>query len=45
MATLATRSQHLNNFKRLAKVKTKVDPLNFFRNEQSIPPLVSKGRK
>nr|XP_007159011.1 hypothetical protein PHAVU_002G200700g [Phaseolus vulgaris]ESW31005.1 hypothetical protein PHAVU_002G200700g [Phaseolus vulgaris] len=28
-----------NNFKRLAKVKTKVDPKNFFRNEQSIPIL------
>ncbi|MFS8031306.1 putative tetrahydroberberine oxidase [Helianthus anomalus] len=25
------------NFKRLAKVKSKVDPDNFFRNEQSIP--------
>ncbi|KAH1050176.1 hypothetical protein GLYMA_08G079900v4 [Glycine max] len=35
----------LNNFKRLATVKTKVDPLNFFRNEQSIPSLISKGRK
>ncbi|KEH31319.1 putative tetrahydroberberine oxidase [Medicago truncatula] len=29
-----------NNFKRLIKVKTKVDPLNFFRNEQSIPSLM-----
>ncbi|RYR64292.1 hypothetical protein Ahy_A03g010426 [Arachis hypogaea] len=29
-----------NNFKRLAYVKTKVDPLNFFRFEQSIPTLV-----
>ncbi|QCD83969.1 Berberine/berberine-like [Vigna unguiculata] len=28
-----------NNFKRLATVKTKVDPHNFFRNEQSIPTL------
>ncbi|KAJ0098505.1 hypothetical protein Patl1_21643 [Pistacia atlantica] len=27
------------NFKRLMKVKTKVDPHNFFRHEQSIPPL------
>nr|BAZ95780.1 daurichromenic acid synthase [Rhododendron dauricum] len=27
------------NFKRLVHVKTKVDPGNFFRNEQSIPPL------
>ncbi|CAJ2677984.1 unnamed protein product [Trifolium pratense] len=34
-----------NNFKRLTKVKTKVDPLNFFRNEQSIPSLVSEGHK
>nr|KYP49624.1 Reticuline oxidase-like protein [Cajanus cajan] len=34
-----------NNFNRLARVKAKVDPLNFFRNEQSIPPLKSKGRK
>ncbi|KAK7400216.1 hypothetical protein VNO78_11416 [Psophocarpus tetragonolobus] len=33
-----------NNFNRLAYVKTKVDPLNFFRNEQSIPSLLSKGR-
>ncbi|XP_042024763.1 berberine bridge enzyme-like 18 [Salvia splendens] len=30
-----------NNFKRLVCVKTKFDPTNFFRNEQSIPPLVS----
>ncbi|KAJ0016770.1 hypothetical protein Pint_11305 [Pistacia integerrima] len=27
------------NFKRLAQVKSKVDPENFFRNEQSIPLL------
>ncbi|WCJ24352.1 FAD-binding Berberine family protein [Euphorbia peplus] len=26
------------NFQRLVKIKTKVDPTNFFRNEQSIPP-------
>ena len=26
------------NFNRLVKVKTRVDPDNFFRNEQSIPP-------
>ncbi|QHO60021.1 hypothetical protein HN51_014139 [Arachis hypogaea] len=32
-----------NNFNRLANVKTKVDPLNFFRYEQSIPSLVSKS--
>ncbi|XP_024024258.1 cannabidiolic acid synthase-like [Morus notabilis] len=29
-----------NNFNRLIHVKTIVDPTNFFRNEQSIPPLV-----
>ncbi|XP_030479575.2 berberine bridge enzyme-like 22 [Cannabis sativa] len=28
------------NFKRLVQVKNKVDPDNFFRNEQSIPPLL-----
>ena len=27
------------NFERLATVKRSVDPMNFFRNEQSIPPL------
>ncbi|XP_015166638.1 cannabidiolic acid synthase-like [Solanum tuberosum] len=30
-----------NNFDRLVKVKTKIDPTNFFRNEQSIPPQLS----
>ncbi|TYI11451.1 hypothetical protein ES332_A09G208800v1 [Gossypium tomentosum] len=34
-----------NNFKRLVQVKTKVDPMNFFRNEQSIPPLLSPWKK
>lgn len=29
-----------NNFNRLVRVKTKVDPSNFFRNEQSIPSLI-----
>ncbi|KAL3002863.1 hypothetical protein AAZX31_08G078200 [Glycine max] len=28
-----------NNFDRLIKIKTKVDPQNVFRHEQSIPPL------
>ncbi|XP_022152520.1 berberine bridge enzyme-like 18 [Momordica charantia] len=28
-----------DNFKRLVSIKTKVDPSNFFRNEQSIPSL------
>ena len=32
------RSYFNDNFKRLVRVKTKVDPSNFFRNEQSIPP-------
>lgn len=31
-----------HNFKKLVKVKTKADPLNFFRHEQSIPPLINK---
>ncbi|KAM3398543.1 hypothetical protein P3S68_002059 [Capsicum galapagoense] len=30
-----------NNFDRLVQVKSKVDPTNFFRNEQSILPLLS----
>ncbi|KAL5054649.1 hypothetical protein RYX36_035331 [Vicia faba] len=34
-----------NNFKRLAKVKTRVDPLNFFRNEQSIPSHFTRRGK
>ena len=29
-----------HNFKRLVRVKTEVDPNNFFKNEQSIPPLM-----
>ncbi|KAL0737978.1 hypothetical protein Bca4012_014188 [Brassica carinata] len=32
-----------NNFDRLVKIKTKVDPGNFFRNEQSIPTLPRKS--
>lgn len=32
------------NFDRLMKVKTDVDPGNFFRNEQSIPVLPSRGK-
>ncbi|EOA13174.1 hypothetical protein CARUB_v10026198mg [Capsella rubella] len=28
-----------NNFNRLVRIKTKVDPKNFFRHEQSIPPM------
>ncbi|XP_058764769.1 berberine bridge enzyme-like 21 [Vicia villosa] len=32
-----------NNFDRLVKIKTAVDPDNFFRNEQSIPVLAGKA--
>ncbi|XP_027918273.1 cannabidiolic acid synthase-like 1 [Vigna unguiculata] len=32
-----------SNFRRLVEVKTKVDPHNFFRNEQSIPTLSKEG--
>ncbi|GMN65546.1 hypothetical protein TIFTF001_034626 [Ficus carica] len=34
-----------NNFDRLVHVKTKVDPTNFFRNEQSIPSLPLRQKK
>ena len=34
-----------NNFKRLATVKTKVDPHNVFRNEQSIPTLFEERKE
>ncbi|KAK9684558.1 hypothetical protein RND81_10G218100 [Saponaria officinalis] len=33
------------NFERLVQIKTKVDPNNFFRHEQSIPPLASSSIK
>ncbi|KAK7303592.1 hypothetical protein RJT34_14502 [Clitoria ternatea] len=37
-------SKYFNkNFDRLVKIKTAVDPENFFRNEQSIPVLPSKA--
>lgn len=35
----------VDNFDRLVRVKSKVDADNFFRNEQSIPPLKSGGEK
>lgn len=38
------RKYFKGNFDRLVKVKTMVDPDNFFRNEQSIPPS-PKGKK
>jgi len=34
-----------NNFERLVQIKTKFDPENFFRHEQSIPPLPSSTKK
>ncbi|KAM6551809.1 hypothetical protein CsatB_001617 [Cannabis sativa] len=33
-----------DNFNRLVNVKTKFDPENFFRHEQSIPPLSTSAR-
>jgi len=35
----------LGNLKRLMDVKAKSDPENFFKNEQSIPPLLSRVRR
>uniref|UniRef100_A0A7N0RDZ7 FAD-binding PCMH-type domain-containing protein n=1 Tax=Kalanchoe fedtschenkoi TaxID=63787 RepID=A0A7N0RDZ7_KALFE len=35
------RKYYMDNFDRLVKVKTAVDPDNFFRNEKSIPTLPS----
>ncbi|XP_016648185.1 PREDICTED: cannabidiolic acid synthase-like [Prunus mume] len=40
-ASLWGLSYFKNNFRRLAQVKTLVDPGNFFRNEQSLPVLPS----
>ncbi|KAL0398212.1 UNVERIFIED_CONTAM: Berberine bridge enzyme-like 24 [Sesamum radiatum] len=37
-ASIWGRKYFKNNFDRLVRVKTAVDPKNFFRNEQSIPP-------
>ncbi|KAF8027750.1 hypothetical protein BT93_E0617 [Corymbia citriodora subsp. variegata] len=34
-----------DNFDRLVRVKTAVDPDNFFRHEQSIPPLSSQQKR
>ncbi|BAT87703.1 Berberine bridge enzyme-like 21 [Vigna angularis] len=37
-------SKYFNqNLKRLVNIKTKVDPENFFRNEQSVPVLMSRA--
>jgi hypothetical protein len=32
----------MGNFRRLAAVKGRVDPGDYFRNEQSIPPLLQR---
>ncbi|KAK7400207.1 hypothetical protein VNO78_11407 [Psophocarpus tetragonolobus] len=40
-ASVWGRKYFKNNFDRLVQVKTKVDPNNFFRYEQSIPSLAS----
>ncbi|GMN64875.1 hypothetical protein TIFTF001_033948 [Ficus carica] len=39
------KSYFKDNFDRLVHVKTNVDPTNFFRNEQSIPPLPLRWKK
>ncbi|CAN0907443.1 Berberine bridge enzyme-like 26 [Linum grandiflorum] len=33
------KKYYKHNFERLARVKAAIDPANFFRNEQSVPPL------
>ena len=39
-ASIWGRAYYKHNFDRLVRVKTMVDPSNFFRNEQSIPPAM-----
>ncbi|XWS35211.1 hypothetical protein CRYUN_Cryun21dG0106600 [Craigia yunnanensis] len=39
-ASVWGRKYFMNNFDRLVRVKTNVDPENFFRHEQSIPPVL-----
>ncbi|CAM0955417.1 unnamed protein product [Alopecurus aequalis] len=34
----------MSNYQRLASVKAAVDPTDYFRNEQSIPPLVQRSK-
>ncbi|OVA00260.1 FAD linked oxidase [Macleaya cordata] len=38
------RKYFKSNFERLVKVKSMVDPGNFFKNKQSIPPIKSWGK-
>ncbi|KAJ8748082.1 hypothetical protein K2173_004492 [Erythroxylum novogranatense] len=40
-ASIWGRKYFGDNFDRLVRVKTKVDPSNFLRNEQSVPPTLS----
>lgn len=40
-ASIWGRKYFKNNFDKLVRIKTEVDPANFFRNEQSIPPFSS----
>ncbi|XP_022738799.1 berberine bridge enzyme-like 18 [Durio zibethinus] len=44
-ASIWGRKYFKNNFDRLVHVKTMIDPENFFRHEQSIPPLISSRNK
>ncbi|XVF53636.1 hypothetical protein PTKIN_Ptkin05aG0114600 [Pterospermum kingtungense] len=44
-ASIWGRKYFKNNFDRLVRVKTVIDPENFFRHEQSIPPLISSRNK
>ncbi|OVA03980.1 FAD linked oxidase [Macleaya cordata] len=39
------RKYFKNNYERLVQVKSKFDPENFFRNEQSIPSIAYLGKK
>ncbi|XVE58573.1 hypothetical protein DITRI_Ditri04bG0180200 [Diplodiscus trichospermus] len=43
-ASIWGRKYFKNNFDRLVHVKTLIDPENFFRHEQSIPPLISSKK-
>ncbi|XP_027939279.1 berberine bridge enzyme-like 23 [Vigna unguiculata] len=45
MASVWGEKYFKGNFRRLAQIKTKFDPQNFFRNEQSIPLLNARPYK
>ncbi|XWS61137.1 hypothetical protein CRYUN_Cryun07bG0099700 [Craigia yunnanensis] len=44
-ASIWGRKYFKNNFDRLVLVKTMIDPENFFRHEQSIPPFISSKKE